>query len=149
MINLIRVFEKYPDVQVSFKYDAELNAIEVILSKENKEVSHLIPREVVESSLTNMVEDRVMRLCEALEDFDDPAEEESSKVIIEIDVNKDFEGIEIEQAIQNTEGLAQRILMVIHHKWVTIIGHPEWSYLTGKREIKRDTNPMNRLFGVE
>jgi hypothetical protein len=60
----------------------------VIISKEKKEVSHLIPCELLESNLKNVVEDRIMRLCEALENFDDPAEEESSKVVIEIDVNK-------------------------------------------------------------
>ncbi|WP_176523250.1 hypothetical protein [Bacillus thuringiensis] len=52
-----------------------------------------------------------------------------AKVTIEIDVNEDFDGIDLEEAIGESEGKTKEILMIIHHKWVTNIGKPEWSLL--------------------
>ncbi len=56
------------------------------------------------------------------------------KVIsIEIDLDDDFDGIDLELAIDEArEAKAERaadILSRIHHKWVVQIGHPEWSKL--------------------
>lgn len=52
-----------------------------------------------------------------------------AKVTIEIDVNEDFDGIDLEEAIEQAEGKAKEILVIIHHKWVTNIGKSEWSLL--------------------
>lgn len=55
---------------------------------------------------------------------------DDSKVMIEIDVNKDFDGIDLETAIEEVgECRAGDILKLIHHKWVVQIGHPEWSMI--------------------
>lgn len=50
----------------------------------------------------------------------------NNKITIEIDLDKDFDGIDLETAIENSEGTAKEILLIIHEKWTTKIGHPEW-----------------------
>lgn len=75
-------------------------------------------------------------LCDVFADLQDARAEigrlttSESQVDIRIDVNEDFDGIHLEDAIRDTpEGKAKDILTLIHHKWVTQIGHPEWSMI--------------------
>ena len=48
------------------------------------------------------------------------------KISIEIDLNEDFDAINLEIAIAQSSGQARNILIIIYNKWMEIIGKPEW-----------------------
>lgn len=49
------------------------------------------------------------------------------QIRIDIDVNSDFDGLDLEDAIEESKGKAKEILIIIHKKWSAAIGEPEWS----------------------